>query len=79
MSKEVFQTFLEDLSAEGLLNMRPDLSFSERLQISTVTPTTCGGEEIGTPGKLDLPSREKTFSPLKELPEVQAACPWIRS
>jgi hypothetical protein len=44
-----------------------------------VTPTTCGGEEIGTPGKLDLPSREKTFSPLKELPEVQAACPWIRS
>jgi len=42
-----------------------------------VTPITGGGEETGTPGKLDLPSREKTFYPLKELPEVQAACPWI--
>jgi len=59
--------------------MGGELSFSDRLRISTVTPITCGGEETGTPGKLDLPSREKTFSPLKELPEVQAACPWISS
>jgi hypothetical protein len=79
MAKEVFQTLLEDLCAEGLLQMREGLSFSDRLQISTVTPTTLGGEEIGTPGKLDLPSREKTFTPLKELPEVQAACSWIKS
>jgi len=78
MAKEVFQTFLEDLSTEGLLQMREGLAFSDRLQISTVTPITCGGEEIGTPGKLDLPSREKTFSPLKELPEVQLVCPWIK-
>jgi hypothetical protein len=77
MAKEVFQTFLEDLSEEGLVKMGEGLSFSDRLQISTVTPITGGGEEIGTPGKLDLPSREKTFSPLKELPEVQTACPWI--
>ena len=79
MAKEVFQTFLEDLSEEGLVKMGKGISFSNRLQISTVTPITLGGEEIGTPGKLDLPSREKTFSPLKELPEVQNACPWINS
>ncbi|MBP1716533.1 MAG: hypothetical protein H6Q42_4736, partial [Deltaproteobacteria bacterium] len=51
MAKEVFQTFLEDLSAEGLLNMNQGLSFSERLQISTVTPIE------GTPrseGRLSL-------------------------
>ena len=77
MAKEVFQTFLEDLSEEGLVKIGEGLSFSERLQISTVTPIACGGEEIGTPGKLDLPSREKTFSPLKELSEVQSACPWL--
>jgi len=77
MAKEVFQTFLEDLCAEGLVKLGEGVSFSDRLQISTVTPITGGGEETGTPGKLDLPSREKTFYPLKELPEVQAACPWI--
>jgi hypothetical protein len=77
MAKEVFETFLEDLSEEGLIRMEGGLSFSDRLQISTVTPITCGGEETGTPGKLDLPSREKTFHPLKELPEIRAACPWI--
>jgi len=77
MAKEVFQTFLEDLYTEGLMQMGKGLSFSERLQISTVTPGSWGGEELGTPGKLDFPSREKTFSPLKDLPEIQTACPWI--
>ena len=77
MAKEVFLSFLEDLSTEGLIRVENGLSFSERLQISTVTPITGGGEEIGTPVKLDLPSREKTFSPLKELREIQTACPWI--
>jgi hypothetical protein len=77
MAKEVFQAFLEDLSEEGLIKMGGELSFSDRLRISTLAPITCGGEEIGTPGKLDLPSREKTFSPLKELPEIQSACPWL--
>lgn len=79
MAKEVFQTFFEDLYAEGLVKMEKGLSFSDRLQISTVTPDTCGGEEIGTPSRLDLPSREKTFSPLKDLPEIQSACPWLKS
>jgi len=59
------------------MQMGKGLSFSERLQISTVTPGSWGGEELGTPGKLDFPSREKTFSPLKDLPEIQTACPWI--
>ncbi len=77
MAKEVFQAFLEDLCEEGLIRMGKGLSFSDRLQISTVTPSSWGGEELGTPGRLNLPSREKTFSPLKTLPEVQAACPWI--
>jgi hypothetical protein len=79
MAKEVFQTFLEDLREEGLMEFGRGLDFSERLQISTVTPIACGGEEIGTPSKLDMPSHEKTFYPLKDLPEVQAACPWIIS
>ncbi len=77
MAKEVFQTFLEDLSAEGLIQMGKGLSFSDRLQISTVTPGSWEGEELGSPGRLDLPSREKTFSPLKDLPEIRRACPWI--
>jgi len=77
MAKEVLQTFLEDLSEEELVRMEGGLSFSDRLQISTVTPITCGGEEIGNPVKLDLPSREKAFSSLKDVPEIQAACPWI--
>ena len=77
MAKEVFQSFLEDLRAEGLIQMEKGLSFSERLQISTVTPGSWEGEELGTPSKLDLSSWEKTFSPLKDLPEIQTACPWI--
>lgn len=77
MAKEVFQTLLEDLVGEGLIRMGEEMSFSDRLQISTVTPISGGGEEMGTPVRLDLPSREKTFSPLKELSEVQAACPWL--
>jgi hypothetical protein len=79
MAKEVFQTFLEDLGEEGLLEFGSGLSFSDRLQISTVTPIACGGEEIGTPSRLDMPSHEKTFYPLKDLPEIQAVCPWIAS
>jgi hypothetical protein len=77
MAKEVFQTFLEDLYTEGLIGLGKGLTFSDRLQISTVTPSSWGGEELGTPGKLDFPSREKTFSPLKDLSEIQTACPWI--
>jgi hypothetical protein len=77
MAKEVFQAFLEDLAEEGLLHMEKALAFSDRLQISTVTPTGGGGEESGTPSKLDIPSREKTFSPLKYLPEIRAICPWL--
>jgi hypothetical protein len=77
MAKEVFQAFLEDLAEEGLFHMERALTFSDRLQISTVTPTGGGGEESGTPSKLDIPSREKTFSPLKHLPEIRAICPWL--
>jgi hypothetical protein len=77
MAKEVFQSFLEDLAEEGLFRMDKGLNFSDRLQISTVTPTAGGGEEYGTPSKLDIPSREKTFSPLKHLPEIRAICPWL--
>jgi len=79
MAKEVFQAFLEDLVDEGLVRMNQGLAFSDRLQISTVTPTAGGGEEIGTPTKLDIASREKTFSPLKSLPEIRARCPWLES
>jgi hypothetical protein len=78
MAKEVFHSFLEDLSAEGLIRMEKGLAFSDRLQISTITPAAEGGEEMGTPGKLDLASKEKTFFPLKNLPEIQAVCPWIK-
>jgi len=78
MAKEVFQVFLEDLTEEGLLRMDKGLNFSDRLQISTVTLEAEGGEEIGTPSKLDMPSREKTFPPLKDLPEIRAICPWLR-
>ena len=78
MAKEVFQAFLEDLSAEKLVHLGKGLNFSSRLQISTVTPTAGGGEEIGTPSKLDIPSQEKTFSPLKHLPEIKAVCPWLQ-
>lgn len=79
MAKEVFQSFLEDLSAEGLIQMEKGLSFSERLQISTVTPAAEGGEEMGTPSRLNLPSGEKTFLPLKNLPAIQAVCPWLKT
>jgi len=79
MAKEVFQSFLEDLYAEGLIRMEKGLSFSERLQISTVTPAAEGGEEVGTPSRLNIPSGEKTFLPLKNLPAIQAVCPWIKS
>jgi hypothetical protein len=77
MAKEVFHAFLEDLAEEGLFRMEKGLSFSDRLQISTVTSTTGGGDEIGTPTKLDIASKEKTFSPLKHLPEIKAICPWL--
>lgn len=77
MAKEVFQTFLEDLSAEGLVRMGGSLTFSDRLQISTVTPSAGGGDEIGTPAQLDIFAHEKTFSPLKDLPEIQRICPWL--
>jgi len=78
MAKEVFQTFLEDLAEEGLFRMEKTLAFSDRLQISTVAPNG-GGEESGTPSKLDIPSREKTFSPLKSLMEIRTICPWIKT
>jgi len=79
MAKEVFQSFLEDLFAEGLIRMDNGLTFSDRLQISTVTPAAEGGEEMGTPSMLDVPSNEKTFFPLKNLPEIQAVCPWLKT
>ncbi len=79
MAKEVFQSFLEDLFAEGLIQMDKGLTFSDRLQISTITPAAEGGEEVGTPSKLDVPSNEKTFIPLKNLPEIQAVCPWLKA
>jgi hypothetical protein len=78
MAKEVFHSFLEDLAAEGLIQMEKGLAFSDRLQISTITPAAEGGEEMGTPGMLDLASKEKTFFPLKNLPDVQAVCPWMK-
>ena len=77
MAKEVFQAFLEDLVDEGLIRMEKGLQFSDRLKISVVTPTD-GGEEKGTPCRLDIPSQEKTFSPLKNLSEIQDVCPWIK-
>ncbi|HXZ36692.1 MAG TPA: hypothetical protein VEL68_11790 [Thermodesulfobacteriota bacterium] len=79
MAKEVFQSFLEDLTAEGLIRMDKGLCFSNRLQVSTVTPAAEGGEEMGTPSRLNLPSNEKTFFPLKDLPEIQARCPWLKA
>jgi hypothetical protein len=79
MAKEVFQSFLEDLTADGLIRMGKGLRFSHRLQVSTVTPAAEGEEEMGTPSRLDLPSNEKTFFPLKDLPEVQARCPWLKA
>jgi hypothetical protein len=79
MAKEVFQSFLEDLMAEGLIRMDKGLCFSNRLQVSTVTPAAEGGEEMGTPSRLNLPSNEKTFFPLKDLPEIQARCPWLKA
>jgi len=79
MAKEVFQCFLEDLHAEGLIRMGKGLTFSDRLQIATVTPASEGGEEMGTPTQLDIPSKEKTFPPLKNLPEIQAICPWLKT
>lgn len=77
MAKEVFQTFLEDLSAEGLIRLAKNVTFSDRLKISTVTSPGEGAGEAGIPSKLNMPSREKTFFPLKNLPEIQAACPWL--
>ena len=77
MAKEVFQAFLEDLVEEGLVRLDKGLKFSDRLQISVVTPGPDGGEEMGTPIRLDIPSHEKTFAPLKSLPAIQAVCPWI--
>jgi len=79
MAKEVFQSFLEDLSVEGLIRMEKGLSFSHRLQIATVTPAAEGGEEMGTPNRINLPSEEKTFFPLKNMPEIQAKCPWLKT
>jgi hypothetical protein len=79
MAKEVFQSFLEDLTAEGLIRMDKGLCFSNRLQVSTVTPAAEGGEEMGTPSRLNLPSNEKTFFPLKDLPEIRTRCPWLKA
>ncbi|MDI6755305.1 MAG: hypothetical protein QME78_13040 [Thermodesulfobacteriota bacterium] len=78
MAKEIFQAFLEDLVEEGMVRLDRGLNYSDRLQISTVIPPPGGGEETGTPSKLDIPSFEKTFFPLKHLPEIRAMCPWIR-
>jgi hypothetical protein len=77
MAKEVFQAFLEDLTEEGLVRFNKGLNFSDRLQISTINPHGGGGEEIGTPSKLNIFSHEKTFFPLKYLPEIKALCPWL--
>ncbi len=77
MAKEVFQTFLEDLSAEGLIRLGRNVSFSDRLKISTVASSGGNGGEGGIPSKLNMPSREKTFSALKDLPEIRKVCPWI--
>jgi hypothetical protein len=79
MAKEVFHSFLEDLSVEGLIRMERGLSFSPRLQISTVTPAAEGGEEMGTPSRLNMPSEEKTFFPLKDMPEIRTQCPWLKT
>jgi hypothetical protein len=77
MAKEVFQAFLEDLAEEGLIRMEKELTFSDRLQIARWSPSGGGGEETGTPAKLDISSQEKTFAPLKYLSEIKAVCPWL--
>jgi hypothetical protein len=66
------------LGEEGLVQLNKGLNFSERLQVSTVTSRAEDGEELGTPYKLDISSHEKTFSPLKHLPEIKALCPWLQ-
>jgi hypothetical protein len=78
VAKEVFHTFLEDLAAEGLVRTGNGLNFSDRMRISTVVPPVAGKERVGTPAILDMPSREKTFVPLRNLWEIQAACPWTK-
>ncbi len=78
MAKEVFQAFLEDLGEEGLVQLNKGLHFSQRLQVSIVVSRAENGEEVGTPYKLDISSHEKTFSPLKHLPEIKDACRWLK-
>ena len=74
MAKEVFQTFLEDLSAEGLLKMEKGLSFSDRLQISTVTPILGRGRNRD-PGKARLSLPRKNFFPSKTFLKFKPPAP----
>lgn len=78
MAKEVFQTFLEDLTAAGLISLKKGLQFSTRLPISIIEPPSengHGGERIK---RLELISHESTFTPLKNLPEIKRLCPWLK-
>ncbi len=78
MAKEVFQAFLEDLGEEGMVHLNKGLNFSQRLQVSTFIPRAEDGGVAGTPCKLDISSHERTFSPLKNLPEIKGLCPWLK-
>lgn len=79
MAKEVFQTFLEQLHEEGLIQFDRGLRFSDRFRLAQVITESRENEKWETAWQLDFHSAEKTFAPLKSLPEIQAACPWLIS
>ncbi len=78
MAKEVFQTFLEDLAAEGLINLEKGLQFSDRLFVPAIDLNNEGGRDLGIVHNLELPAHELTFAPLKDLPEIRQICSWLK-
>jgi hypothetical protein len=78
MAKEVFHAFLEDLAEEGLVRMERGLSFSDRLQISTVTPTAGAGKKLGHPANWTWPRKKKLFLPSNTFQKSRASVPgWL--
>jgi len=78
MAKEVFHTFLEDLSAEGLINLEKGLQFSDRLPISAIDSINEGSRDLGEVHNQELLAHELTFTPLKNLPEIRRLCSWLK-
>lgn len=78
MAKEVFQTFLETLAEEGLLSLNKELKFSDHLPVSVFNPFyEREGEGFAIFDNWHLSVHELTFAPLKDLPQIKSACPWI--